>query len=146
MIGEAEYFHAAASDTDEIQALLEFVAWCVSEGNQAGTIVGKLSSVLHFHRVNLHMELPTSSALIKRTLKGVARSHVATETPTSPHFMGCTVGRTGPGLIFGSGRPRSSAASRVGSFFRGEVGRNLRLAERSGAPRALLNEERRGVI
>ena len=34
MTGEAENFDAAASDTDKIQALLEFVAWCVSEGNQ----------------------------------------------------------------------------------------------------------------
>ena len=33
LIGEAEYFHAA-SDTDKIQELLEFVAWCASEGNQ----------------------------------------------------------------------------------------------------------------
>ena len=31
-------------------------------------------------------------------------------------------------------------------FFRGGVGRNLRLADRSGAPHALLDEERRGVI
>ena len=69
------------SDTDEIQALLEFVAWCVSEGNQAGTIAGKLSAVLHFHRVNLKIELPTLSPLIKRALKGVARSHVVVETP-----------------------------------------------------------------
>ena len=72
LIGEAEYFDAATSDTDKIQALLEFAAWCVSEGDQAGTIAGKLSVVLHFHRVILHMELPTSSPLIKRALKGVA--------------------------------------------------------------------------
>ena len=35
-------FDAAASDRDKIQALLEFVAWCVSEGNQTGTMAGKL--------------------------------------------------------------------------------------------------------
>ena len=37
--------------------------------------------MLHFHRVNLQMELPTSSPLIKRGLKGVTRSHVAAGTP-----------------------------------------------------------------
>ena len=58
LIGEAEYFDAAVSDTDKIQEVLEFVAWCASEGNQAGTIANKLSAVLHFHRINLHMELP----------------------------------------------------------------------------------------
>ena len=41
LIGEVESFDAAASDTDKIQALLEFVAWCVSGSNQAGTIAGK---------------------------------------------------------------------------------------------------------
>ena len=80
MIGEDAYFDAAASDADKIQELLEFVAWCASEGNQAGTIANKLSAVLHFHRINLHMELPTSSPLIKRALKGVTRSHVAAGT------------------------------------------------------------------
>ena len=81
MTGEAEYFDAAASDTDRIQAVLEFAARCVSEGNQAGTIAGKLSAVTDFHRVNLKMELPTSSPLIKRALKGVAWSHVGAGTP-----------------------------------------------------------------
>ena len=80
LIGEDAYFDAAASDADKIQELLEFVAWCASEGNQAGTIANKLSAVLHFHRINLHMELPTSSPLIKRALKGVTRSHVAAGT------------------------------------------------------------------
>ena len=44
LIGEAEYFDAAVSDTDKIQELLEFVAWCASEGNQAGTIASKLQA------------------------------------------------------------------------------------------------------
>ena len=81
LIGEAEYFDAAVSDTDKIQELLEFVAWCASEGNQAGTIASKLSAVLHFHRINVQIELPTSSPLIKSALKGVARSHAAAGTP-----------------------------------------------------------------
>ena len=38
LIGEDANFDDAASDTDKIQELLEFVAWCVSEGNQAGNI------------------------------------------------------------------------------------------------------------
>ena len=36
--------------------------------------------MLHFHRVNLQIELPTSSPLIKPALKGVARSHVVAGT------------------------------------------------------------------
>ena len=55
MIGEAEHFDAAVSDTDKIQELLEFVAWCASEGNQAGTIASKLSAVLHFHLSLIHI-------------------------------------------------------------------------------------------
>ena len=64
LTGEAEYFDAAVSDTGKIQELLEFVVWCASEGNQAGAIASKLSAVLHFHRINLQVELPTSSPLI----------------------------------------------------------------------------------
>ena len=44
-------------------------------------LANKLSAVLHFHRINLKMELPTSSPLIKRALKGVTRSRVAAGTP-----------------------------------------------------------------
>ena len=51
----------------------------MSEGNQASTIASKLAAVLHFHRVDAQMELPTSS-LINRALKGVERSHVAAGT------------------------------------------------------------------
>ena len=81
LIGEADYFDAAAADTNKVQVLLDFVAWCVSEGNEAGTSVGKLSAVIHFHRVNLKKKLPKSSPLSKRGSKGVARSHVDAETP-----------------------------------------------------------------
>ena len=37
--------------------------------------------MLHFHRVDKQMELPTSLPLIKGALKGVARSHVAAGNP-----------------------------------------------------------------
>ena len=119
----------------------------MSEGNQTGTIAGKLSAVLHFHRVNLQVELPTSSPLIKRALKGVARSHVAAGTPKRVRRpISSDALLEGQGLASSSGPGgRVLWLSHV-VFFRGEVGRNLRLAERSGAPRALLNEERRGVI
>ena len=80
LIGEAEYL-TPRSPTHKIQELLEFVARCASEGNQAGTMANKLSAVLHFHRINFQIELPTSSPLIKRALKGVTRSHVAAGTP-----------------------------------------------------------------
>ena len=81
LIGEAEYFDAAISDTGKVQELLELVAWCALGGNQAGTLASKLSAVLHFHRINLQMELPTSSLLIKCALKRVGRLHVAARTP-----------------------------------------------------------------
>ena len=53
----------------------------MSEGCQGGTVAGKLSAVLHLHRVNLQIEFPTSSPVIKRVLKEIARSHVAAGTP-----------------------------------------------------------------
>ena len=55
MSGEAEYFNAAISDADKVQALLEFFAWCASEGNQAGGVAGKNSAVLRSHHVNLQI-------------------------------------------------------------------------------------------
>ena len=58
LIGEAEYFDAAVSDTDKIQELLEFVAWCASEGNEAGTTASKLSAVLHLHLINHKWSCP----------------------------------------------------------------------------------------
>ena len=150
LIGKDAYFDAAASDTDKVQELLEFVAWCASEGNQTGTIANKLSAVLHFHRINLQMEWPTSSPLIKRALKGVTQIARCRRNPkkksASPDIVGLVVGRTGIGFILESGRPRSLAVSSVGLFFCGKVGRNLRLAGRSGAPRALPDEERRGAV
>ena len=86
LIGEAEYFDAAVSDTDKIQELLEFVAWYASEGNQAGTRAKTLSAVPHFHGINIQMELPTSSPLINRALKGVTRLHVAAGTPKGVRY------------------------------------------------------------
>ena len=147
LIGEAEYFDAAVSDTDKIQELLELVAWCASEGNQAGTIASKLSAVLHFHRINLQMELPTSP-LIKRALKGVTRSHVTAGTRKEcvARFRGIRCWKDKDWLHLGVRAAASFAVSSVGLFFSGKVGRNLRLAGRSGAPRALLDEERRRCI
>ena len=50
----AAYFDTPASNNaDTIKELLEFVAGCALEDNQAGTVASKLSAVLHFHRVNL---------------------------------------------------------------------------------------------
>ena len=57
-----------------IWVLVNFVPWCaVSEGNQAGTISGKLAAVQCFHRVGLGLKLPPKSALIKSALKGISR-------------------------------------------------------------------------
>ena len=42
LIAEFEYCNVATSDTDKIKALLEVIAWCVSDVNQVGTIAGEL--------------------------------------------------------------------------------------------------------
>ena len=148
MIREAQYFDAAVSDTDKIQEFLEFVTWRASEGNQAGTIANKLSTVLHFHRINLQMELPTSSPLIKRELKGVTRSHVAAGTPKRvrhPISWGSLLEGQGWAVSWGPGG-RVLWLSLALVIFCRKVGRNLRLAGRSRAPRALPDEERRGAV
>ena len=89
----------------------------MSEGNQAGTISGKLKPMLRSNRVNLQMEFPMSYPLIKRVLKGVARSHVAVGTPKVSVAQVCeVVGRSGPGLVVGPGRVSLLDASRVGPF------------------------------
>ena len=52
-----------------------------------------------------------------------------------------------PGRVVGARRPRAmDDVPRVGLFFRGTVGRNLRLCVRGVAPRTLLNEGGRGAI
>ena len=129
--------------------LIEFVASYASAGNQAGTIASKLSVMLHFHRINLQMELPTSSPLIKRALKGVTRSHVAAGTPKKvrrPISWDALLEGQGLASSWGPGGRVLWLSLALNYFFRGKVGRNLCLAGRSGAPRALLDDERRGAI
>ena len=79
VVGEAEYFGPVDTDTGHVQALLELVAWCVSEGNQASTIAGKLFAVLHFYRVDLQWSCLRCRRL--SSVHWVARSHVAARTP-----------------------------------------------------------------
>ena len=152
MIGEAEYFDAAVSDADKIQELLEFIAWCASEGNQAGTIASKLSAVLHFLRINLQMELPTSSSAYQACIERAdesARCRRDPEKSASPDFVGCNVERIRIGLVLGSGRPRCLAVSRVGLFF---VARSDEIfASPAGAVHPVhcltrRDEERRGAV
>ena len=62
LIGEAEYFDAAVFGADKVQALLEFVAWCVREGNQAGTITEKnrpcYTSTVSTYKRSFHVAAP----------------------------------------------------------------------------------------
>lgn len=58
------------ADADKVQALL--VAWCISEGDEADTVVAKVLAVLHFLGVNLKIELPPSSPPIRIALKDVS--------------------------------------------------------------------------
>lgn len=70
------------SESERIHALIAFAAWCCSsERNQVGTISGKLTAVQFFHRRDAGIELPISSSLIKRALRGMANSHIVAGTP-----------------------------------------------------------------
>lgn len=115
--------------------------------NQAGTIAGKVSAVLHFHRVSSQTELPSSSPLIKRALKGVARSHVATGTPKElvALFRGtrCLEDRNWPGR---GGRIVEFFGCPLDNPFVARSDKILRLAYRSDSPRKILDEGRRTVM
>ena len=81
MIGCDPYFGPGESEFTMMWALVDFAAWCAaSEGNQSGTISGKLAAVQYFHRVSLGLEIPTKLPLIKRTLQGISRSHTLAGT------------------------------------------------------------------
>ena len=127
LIGETQYFDAANSLTENTQALLEFAAWCgVSEGNQASTIASKVAAVLHFHRVDAQMELPTSSPLTKRALKEVERSHVAAGTSKSvrlPVSWDTLLGRQSLAPSWGPGGRVLRVSLALRYFFGGAVGR-----------------------
>ena len=108
-----------------------------------------VGAVLHFHRINLQMELPTLSPLIKRALKGAPRSHVAAGTPKSvrrPISWGSLLEGQGLALSWGPGGRVLRLSLAMGLFICGKVGRILRLAGRGGARRALVDEERRRAI
>ena len=95
------------------------------------------------------MELPTSSPLIKRALKGVTRSHVAAGTPKRvrrPILWDSLLEGQGLALSWGPGGRVLWLSLALGYFFYGKVGRNLRLDRRSGTPRALPDAERRGAV
>lgn len=75
------YLGSDVAPAEQIEALMEFVAWCSSsQGNQAKTISGKLASVQYFHRVQIQQEIPTGAAQVNRALKGVEKAHVADGT------------------------------------------------------------------
>ena len=148
LIGEAEYFDAAASDTDKIQELLEFVAWFASEGNPAGTTASKLSAVLQLPTHQRTNGVAQVVAAYQACIEGVTRSHVAAGTPKRvrrPISCDWLLEGQGLALSWGLGGRVIWLSLALGYFFCAEVGRNLRLAGRSGAPCALLDEERRGA-
>ena len=76
MMGYEKFLSAESPHTEMVWALIDFAAWCFeSEGNQAGTISGKLAAVQYHHRVEAHVEIVTSSPLLKCALRGISRSH-----------------------------------------------------------------------
>ena len=105
--------------------------------------------MLRFHRVNENLESPTFSLHIERALKGVTRSHVTTGTPKR-------VRRSTSSDVLLGGQDQAflwDPVGRVlwvpfalGNLFSGKVRRNLRLVDRTGTPRALLDKARRSVL
>ena len=95
------------------------------------------------------MQLPTSSTLIKRALEGVTRSHVAAGTPKRVRRrISWDSLLEGQGLVlsWGPGGLVLWLSLALGSFLVARSDEIFRLAGRSGAPRALLDEERRGAV
>ena len=77
------------SDSEEhkVWVLIEYASWCCeAEGNLAGTISGKLAAVQYFHRLEAGVELPTTAPVLKSSLKGITRGHVAAGTPRQVHL------------------------------------------------------------
>ena len=101
LIGEAEYFDAAVSDTDKIQELLEFVAWCASPHQ----LTNRIAHVVAAYQ-----------ACIERG-DAIARCRRNPKKSASPDFVGFIVGRTRVGFILGSGWPRSWLSLALGYFF-----------------------------
>lgn len=72
-----KYICGRDSEHEKVMQLVEFAAWCcASQGNQANTISGKLGAVRYFHTVDVGVELPKESLLLKRQLDGMRRAHV----------------------------------------------------------------------
>ena len=70
---------AEEADSEWIQTQIALATWCCSsECNQVGT---KLAAMQFFHGIDEGVELPTSSLLTKRALRGMAKSHVAAGYP-----------------------------------------------------------------
>ena len=105
--------------------------------------------MLRFHRVNEKFELPTFSLHAERALKGVTRSHVITGTPkrvrrsTSSDVL---LGGQGHAFLWDPVGRVLWVPFALGNLFGGEVRRNLRLVDRTGIPRALLDKARRSFL
>ena len=85
--GAPRYLQVEESESERMQALIAFAAGCwSSERNQVGTIWGKLTAVQFFHRRDAGLELPISSFLTKRALRGMANFHVVAGTPRRVHL------------------------------------------------------------
>ena len=95
------------------------------------------------------MELPTSSPLIKRALKVVARSLVAAGTPKRvrcPISWDALLEGQGLASSWGPGGRVLRLLLALSYFFVARSDEIFALPAGAGAPRALLDEERRGVI
>ena len=114
LIGEVEVSYSAASDAEKIQALLEFVAWCVSEGNQADTILRENSRPCYN---SIAPNYKRVCRCLRRLLNAHCKGLHSRTSPSMPlDFVGHTVGKTGPGFVVGLERPNSLDVSRVGLF------------------------------
>ena len=73
---------ANTSEHDRVMALVEFAAWCcASLGNTPCTVSNKLSAVKYFHLVEVGIEMPTDSPLLKRMISGIKRASLQAALP-----------------------------------------------------------------
>ena len=87
LIGADRYISWADTADARLWALINFAAWCsASEGNQAASISRKIAAVQHFQRVDMGLELPTRSRVLRGRLNRIARSHAEASTKKRPRL------------------------------------------------------------
>lgn len=76
LMGREGSFAAESSAGEMSWALTDFAAWYFeTRGHTAGAISGKFAAVEYFHRVGAHVEVVTTSPVLKCTSRRIERLH-----------------------------------------------------------------------